>query len=660
MGKSVQSTARPLGRTQTSFANLACAAATLILALIACLSLADRADAADFCVGPAQMTGCPAGGIAYAETELPDAIADSISNGQFITDHIYLYSGTYDSLNGFNLGASWLQIHGVGPTKPILTIAGVDVHNNKTVLSSTSNTSLFENIAIELPSAVGNTGLSATGGGATIRDVEISGPGSFNGTGIVVGGSSPEILRTKIDLPYAGSASTGIAAESANSLTIRDLEISRARGGISLNQSQNASIQRAEIVAPFGIIVTNSPGANISSSLMRPALTDDGVTGGYSVRTTASAGTDTLPTLIYNSTLIGRSGSGSSGALVRGTTPGSQAHTEIDSTVIFGHDAPVTTEETGGTADATADYSRLGGTIPGGTNLTQGTGTQSISSDPGFVDPANGNYMLKLTSSLVDVGNPGALAGSSASDLAGAPRITSRGAGLIRDIGAYEAQSVAPVARISVLTPSPSSTNPVNFSAADSTDADGDTMSYSWRFDSKTFATGVTTSKLFPEIGLHTVELTVTDSTGQSATTLTQVNVERGFLAMKIRSQNVRASAKGRFAITVTCPEQATTNCTGRLIFQTVKKIEARNYQDKPKSRSAKPKILRAANYVFTIEPGTTRKLSIQTYGTFQNVLKKHKKFKLSASLVSGSTSNAILTANRPTFTLSAPKPKRR
>lgn len=660
MSNSVLTTARPLGRTQTSLANLACAAAVLIVALAATLAFADRASAADFCVGPAQMTGCPAGGVAYTETELQDAIDDSIANGQFATDRIYLYSGTYGADDGFDLGASWLQVIGVGPTKPKLTIDGVDVNDNETVVNSTSSTSLFENLAIELPAANGNKGLVAGGGGATIRDIDITGPGSTDGTGIEVSGSSPEIVRTTINLPYAGNSSIGILAGSANSLTVRDLKVTRAYTGITLSQSQNASIQRTEIVAPNGVNIADSPGANISSSLFRPALVDDGVLGGFSVRTTVSSGTDALATRIYNSTLIGRTGAGSAGAISRSTTASSQAHTELDSSVIFGHDEAVVTDETGGTADATAAYSRLGGTIPGGTNLTQGTGTQTISSDPGFNNTAAGDYSLKLTSSLVDVGNPGALSGSSASDLAGAPRVASRGAGLIRDIGAYEAQSHAPEARITVLTPAPSSTNPTSFSGATSTDSDGDAMSFSWRFDGKTFASGVTTSKLFPEIGLHTVELTVTDSTGQSGSAITQINVERGFLAMRIKSQNVRASAKGRFAITVTCPEQAATNCTGRLIFQTVKKIEAKNYQDKPRSRSAKPKILRAANYVFTIEPGTTRKLSIQTYGTFQNVLKKHKKFKLSASLVSGTTSNAILTANRPTFTLSAPKKKRR
>ena len=323
----------------------------------------------------------------------------------------------------------------------------------------------------------------------------------------------------------------------------------------------------------------------------------------------------------------------------------SDTQIEVDSSVIVGFDE---TEE-------------ISASLPGATaNVDLGYSLAFAEpSAAGFNNPTGGDYSLQRSSALVDAGNPGALVNESSTDLAGNTRIVSRGAGNRRDIGAYEVQNAAPVAKIAIVTAAPSTTSPVTFSAADSSDADGDVLTYAWKFDSNAFASGVQAARSFPLVGPHTVELTVTDSTGVATTVSTQFDVAKGYLPLTLRSRNVRADKRGRFAITITCPDRATTNCTGRLIFETVKKIEAKNYQDPPKrkrSTSSKAKILRAANYVFSVEPGTTRKLNITTYGTFQNVLKKHKKFKLAAKLVSGTTSNAILTANRPTFTLSAPR----
>jgi hypothetical protein len=156
------------------------------------------------------------------------------------------------------------------------------------------------------------------------------------------------------------------------------------------------------------------------------------------------------------------------------------------------------------------------------------------------------------------------------------------------------------------------------------------------------------------------VQLTVTDKTGTSATTTTQINVARGFLAIKLRSQNATLTTKGTFKITMSCPPEAVSNCSGRLLFQTVKKVNAKDYTKRPGWIASKPDYLQAARYIFSIAPGTTQKLEVRTYSTFQNILGVHKKFQVQSTLVSGTTSNANLTANRATFTVSAPKSKKK
>jgi hypothetical protein len=127
-----------------------------------------------------------------------------------------------------------------------------------------------------------------------------------------------------------------------------------------------------------------------------------------------------------------------------------------------------------------------------------------------------------------------------------------------------------------------------------------------------------------------------------------------------LRSQNATISPKGTFKITMSCPAEAISNCSGRLLFQTTKKVVAKNYTKRPAWTAAKPAYLQAARYVFSIKPGTTQKLEVRTYSTFQNVLAVHKKFQIQSTLVSGTTSNASLTANRATFTIKAPKKKKK
>jgi hypothetical protein len=114
--------------------------------------------------------------------------------------------------------------------------------------------------------------------------------------------------------------------------------------------------------------------------------------------------------------------------------------------------------------------------------------------------------------------------------------------------------------------------------------------------------------------------------------------VDKGIFSLTLNKKPIRATGKGNFAVKLFCPDQASSNCNGKLLFQTTTK-----------------KPLKAASYVFSVEPGTTRKLPITTTKSFRKLLKKSKKVKLRMSL-SGTTGNASLTATATKFVLSAPK----
>lgn len=653
MGKS-----RPLGRTTTTiFISLSCAVAFLCITALS-------ASAATFCVGPVAMTGCPAGVTPDGTGDLQAAIDATISNGTGLpADSIYIAPGTYGSTTGWSTANSRVKLIGASASKPVLTISGPGSHDHLTVLKATSNSVTYENLSIVLPAADGVTGISDGAASIEISNVDITGPGSTNAIGTTLGSSGPTVENSSITLPHAvsGNNSIGISGIGSTSIIVRDTSIS-ARTGVSLSHLQKAALQRLTIKAPQGVQLIDSPAAVISSSLIAPAAVADGETDGFSVATVVDDGT--APTtsypapLISNCTLIGVPGSSSSGVVASVPIGSGSAQVDLDSSVIYGHDAAVSTSNGSGAAAVNATYTRYAGSADGG--FSAGTATSALSGDPGFAS-AGGDFTLQRASALVDAGNPAALPdNTSAADLLGNPRVVSRGSGNVRDIGAYELQNRAPEARITIATPVPSTTAAIAFSGAASSDADGDAISFAWKFDNGSFMNGQVVNKLLTIEGPHTVQLTVTDQTGVSTTSSSQFDIAKGFLNLKLRSQNVRADSRGGFSITMSCPDAAASNCTGRLAFQTTKKIEAKNFQDTPRTNAAKAMVLRAANYVFSIEPGTTRKLRIQTYGTFQNVLKKKKKFTLSATMLNGSTSNSTLVSNTPRFVLSAPRAKKK
>lgn len=608
------------------------------------LGAASNASAAGktICLGTVDLAACSGNTV----DDLPAAIAATVSG----TNNIYIGSGDYSTAAGaeFSVLGKTVKIVGVGATRPVITMTAPTPGSN--VVTLLDSLSSIDNVAIQIPDgSIGVTGLYAFGG-QKVTNVTVSGSGMVGGRGIDLSGSGASIKQASISL--GGTGTTGLYFHDTSLAKVEDLSVTGASTSVSLAGLNQFQVARVHSVAGNGIAVTDSSGV-ISSSSLLPSANSAENDNGVGINAVSSAGDDQI-VQIDNCTLIG-AGTGSTGVRGAASTISSNLTLHVDSSIVHGYQVAAAMEQVpSSTASVDLSYSAYDGTLDGAQAI--GSGNRNNPGDYGFAD---GDYRLTLASPLLDAGNPITNPSASPTDADGNPRVVSRGAGNIRDIGAYEVQNSAPVPKITVVTAVPSTTVPTEFSAASSTDAEGDVLAYDWSFDGSPAPSGVSLKKLFPVDGPHSVQLTVTDQAGASATTSMQFTVARGFLPVKLRSQNARLTTKGTFKITLSCPADAISNCSGRLLFQTAKKVNAKNYPDRP-GWIAKTSYLKAARYVFSIAPGTTKKLRVRTYSTFQNILAKKKKFKLIGSLVSGTTNNANLTARRATFTISAPKSRKK
>lgn len=356
----------------------------------------------------------------------------------------------------------------------------------------------------------------------------------------------------------------------------------------------------------------------------------------------------------FNNTLVG-DGSADTGVSAETTTGGN---------VTINFNSPIATGWAtsfgaslagGGTASVLAIYSRYDSAGVAAPDA----GSSKIVGDPGFVNATGGDYSLPRTSPLVDAGDPGALnSGSlplpSARDLAGNDRIVNGigGGGSVRDIGAYELPNRPPTANIVVETAAPQTGSPVAFSSAGSAEPDGDTVAYLWSFDDGTTASGPTTQHVFQTAIVQTVRLTVSDSTGLSATTSVQVDVTKGTLSLLLPKSAATVDRSGSFKYRLSCPSTAVGNCGGKLLLMTAAKIDIKRYSATRGAAKKKPK---AAQYIFTIKAGSNKTLKIRTYMTFQNALRRKGKIPLIATL-SGKADNVDLTAAPTRFTIKRPR----
>jgi hypothetical protein len=170
---------------------------------------------------------------------------------------------------------------------------------------------------------------------------------------------------------------------------------------------------------------------------------------------------------------------------------------------------------------------------------------------PGFLSATD--FHLAPNSPLIDAADP-----AEAGGLDGDGDCVAR-----RDIGAFE------------FTPGPRAPRAVVSSAFDasaSCDPDGDALSFAWAFDDGGTATGAVVQHTFSVPGPHFGTVTVTDSTGRSATATASLVVPvpsvvpaPPFPGVTIPSTRLRVSKNRLVRVAVGCPAAAVGSCAGTL-----------------------------------------------------------------------------------------------
>jgi PKD repeat protein len=489
-----------------------------VLLLVLVAASAGTASADTFCVNFNPPTGC----VGTPKTSIAGAIdAANLTTGR---DRIEIASGTYTpqvatSPNLSVTAGNPVDIVGVGPTQPVIAPSATET--GATVFGINEPSSTLSNVAIEIPDGM-NFGLSLVGNGtqgprADSVSVTLESGADDPGLSGVNVSAGAVLSHSLIDLSLV-PAQLGItghfAVEASPGSIVEDSKLSGGTVAYDAFGLGAPMILRRSVLAQANSVLTAGPGDTQAD--------DDLFEGQISL----GAGTGAGILSIHNGTILADESPGVSVS----ATGGAHATLDLRSSIIRGtaaHELSADTAGSGSTAAVDVDYSdyrfgteALNGT---GTSIAEHGRANSLNDvDPRFVLGAGG-YGLKAGSPAIDRGDPaGLVTGESAMDVAGAPRITD-GDGdctMRRDMGAYEFQPAAPVARATAMPGSALTGVPVSFDGSGScATVPGDTLTgFAWSADDGATGTGSIFSHAFATSGTHAGTLTVTDSRGRTAT----------------------------------------------------------------------------------------------------------------------------------------------
>jgi len=295
-------------------------------------------------------------------------------------------------------------------------------------------------LTVDAPAGLTGSALILEAQGATAKHVTVAGPAT-DGTGFALQGGAVLDAATA-DLATGVTGPTAAYVFGAGGGTIRSSSLS-ATFGVRVNDADKTVIRNTRVRGRYSGLQLDQGTVDIDGLLAE-------LVPGGSTAISAMTALD-LKVTLRHATIA--NGSGTAVRVNHYGQPGTVALVARD-VLITGTGTHFWRDATAGTATvdlaaSSYDPTRVSGVagLPGPTDV--------ITTDPGLVDAAGGNYALKATSPLVDRGEAVLPAGGVATDLAGAARtLDGNGDGTARtDIGAYEYAPPAP--------PAPTTAGPV-------------------------------------------------------------------------------------------------------------------------------------------------------------------------------------------------------
>jgi hypothetical protein len=492
------------------------------------------------------------------------------------------------------------------------TITGLDVvvpggSGNGNIGIDTNGT--VSNVLVQagLPASdVGTAVVLETGAVITRSDVRMATASDSNAVKVAGAGTAVDDSRIEASVGYTEVSGTG------HSGTARHLQITSSNAGVVLTQ---------------GVF-------SFEDVLMFNRTDNQNVHNGVVVIT--SSGNASLS--LNHVTMIG-TGATSSTAIIDVAHGGTRAEVTFRNGVFSKYDQAFgRSGDAGSTANITTDYSDYSETAPPAAGAGTLTETNRLSVVPGFLSTTD--FHLRSDSPLIDAGDPVGLGASeSTTDASEQPRITDGDGNCSprRDIGAYEFQPGprAPHAAASAAPTTALTGQAVTFDAAGSCDADGDALTYSWTFDDGGGAPGASLQRSFSAAGLHFGTVTVSDSTGRSATATAAVFVTAPpppaqFAGVTIAKQKVRATKKGAVKVKVGCPAGTAGSCAGALT-------------------------LGGQKATFSIAPGAANSVTVKLSKAKLKALRKAKRLNITATAVAHDANGSSKTSTGK-LTLLAPR----
>lgn len=520
-----------------------------LVAFALALLTAGAAHASVYCVGS---TGCDQD----FGTNLQGALDQAKANGG--EDTVRIADGFYFSPSGYmydwpdpvHIEGAGGRFEGLGAAS--LAVAGTPSNaTTLTVLGSTAST--ISGLDVRVPDGSSNKGIETNGSidNVLVQDSFASATSPL-GVLLHLGG---RLTNSTVDAGLVENFS--VAVSLAGSATVSDSDLA---GQFSLRANTSGTVARVSRThmkfTQGGAFAGNGVTMGVDDSLL------EGVSVGGTTALAAEVDADGAEsTLTLNHvTIAGSSRPGSAALAARAATASHSRLIFRNGVIADFTDAFFRDSNAGSLADISTDWSNYGGGRA--TDFGPGTITETnhTAVPPGFLSATD--YHLRADSPLVDAGDPAGLAADEPpTDLSTQPRIADGNGDCDarRDIGAYEFTPGPRAPRAVASTP---------FDASASCDPDGDPLTFAWTFDDGATAVGASVQHTFATPGLHFGTVTVTDSTGRSATATTSVTVPKPpplFTGVTIAKQKVRASKEGVVKVKLRCPPSATGSCRGTL-----------------------------------------------------------------------------------------------